>query len=1146
MPSMHDQPTIHVVDRPGSASVSFAPPDPVTLGQRGRTPTRAPIVVGPERAVIAAPDRVRADPRGGVTYPIQSGKIQAPALRDETLARTRLLDWLDVKIHSRVVFVIADAGYGKTTLLADFSRRSRLRTIWYRLDEDDRDWVGFLAHLVAAGREFDPEFAPRTAAILRSLEPGGPTREDAIETFLGELPSIAVDGAALILDDFHLADEVADIRQIVRGIVARGPERLSIVFASRRPPSIPVSKLRSLGELAELGIADLRFSDSEMEQLFRETYGRPLEPDVLTELAKRTEGWAASLTLVQAALRERTPAETRSFVRGLSGARDELHDYLAEEVVGELPEVQQQFLMRTSILQRVTPELAQVATGLTAIEVQSMITEAERLGMLGRRANRRSPEQRYHPLVREFLEDRLRREVGTAGVNDLHVAVARWAEPSDWQTAAHHYASAAKWPHLQRVLDASLDEIIASGAFSPAADLVALIPASPRSATVEVIRSRVASLVGDVDEMLGHARMAVELRPSSEIALGNLLHSTFMAGDVAASSEIAHRLANEAKSTALREIGAATERNLAASLDGNLIDFANQLEALADRNRADGHLHYEGVSLLNASLMYRAQGDAEQGLRTASAAVDVLSRSSSGAELASAQLSRAWALAWRGNLEDARLVLRDVGSDLRHVIRSEYELELADVEVELGDCDAAARALREFRSRPAPQTLVEMSKVSTALLEIRAGNLDAANTMVADFHVDVPTPEAGRASRALSVGAYLAALGRDKDAVRRGIEAEAFAGRQGALRHRQLATLALAAVEGRLGTEIVATPARLIAVISTAAELVVDRLGELGAEALLIVEAEASRRSDRWRQPLRRALDDDHTHHPSRLSAARLLDVVGDRSDIPRLRRIAKEPRRPLGDRLLGRGLARRLAQRIFVHDLGRVRISVDGEELGGGSIRRKVLALLCFLMTRPNATASREEVMEALWPDIDPLAAANSLNQTIYFLRRVFEPEYEEDNSPGYVRQESDLVYLDSDLVQSASGQCVSLITRIQRNPTPELIESLSLIYEGKFATDFAYEDWASDFRDWLHVAYVQLLEKSITDDIGAGKFDRSVGLARRVLALEPRLDSFGLSLLKLLKGAGAHSAAAEQYERYADVLRKDIGVEPPPFNEL
>ena len=84
--------------------------------------------------------------------------------------------------------MIADAGYGKTTLLADFSRRTRLRTIWYRLDEDDRDWVGFLSHLVAAGREHDPDFAPRTAGLLRSLEPGGPTRDDAVEVFLSRAP----------------------------------------------------------------------------------------------------------------------------------------------------------------------------------------------------------------------------------------------------------------------------------------------------------------------------------------------------------------------------------------------------------------------------------------------------------------------------------------------------------------------------------------------------------------------------------------------------------------------------------------------------------------------------------------------------------------------------------------------------------------------------------------------------------------------------------------------------------------------------------------------------------------------------------------------------------------------------------------------
>src|SRR6185503_13424213 len=107
-------------------------------------------------------------------YPIQLSKIQCPTLRDETLARDRLLDWLAAKAHSRVLLILADAGYGKTTLLADFSRRTRLRTIWYRLDEDDRDWVAFLGHLVAAAREHNPEFGPVTSALLADQSDDGP------------------------------------------------------------------------------------------------------------------------------------------------------------------------------------------------------------------------------------------------------------------------------------------------------------------------------------------------------------------------------------------------------------------------------------------------------------------------------------------------------------------------------------------------------------------------------------------------------------------------------------------------------------------------------------------------------------------------------------------------------------------------------------------------------------------------------------------------------------------------------------------------------------------------------------------------------------------------------------------------------------
>ncbi|HEV8401612.1 MAG TPA: hypothetical protein VGQ31_01120 [Candidatus Limnocylindrales bacterium] len=317
-------------------------------------------------------------------YPIQLAKVQRPALRDQTLARDRLLDWLAAKVHQRVILVLADAGYGKTTLLADFSRRTRLRTIWYRLDDDDRDWISFISHLVAAGREHDPGFAPTSAAMLGDLSMGGPTREAATDVFLRELPAIAERGAVLILDDFHLVDESPDVRLIARELVARAPERLSIIFASRRVPGIPLARMRAAGEVAELGTDDLRFDSTETARLFAETYGRELEPDVLADVAARTEGWAASLQLVQAALRDRSPADIRRFVRGLTGADQELYDYLAEEVVGDLPDDLQQFLMRTSILQVVPAELAGVVTGLDPTEVARLSAAAERLTLLTR------------------------------------------------------------------------------------------------------------------------------------------------------------------------------------------------------------------------------------------------------------------------------------------------------------------------------------------------------------------------------------------------------------------------------------------------------------------------------------------------------------------------------------------------------------------------------------------------------------------------------------------------------------------------------------------------------------------------------------------------------------------------------------------
>ena len=119
----------------------------------------------------------RAGLLGMNPFPIVGARIHPPLMRADTLSRERLNGWLDQAATGRVALVVAEAGFGKTTLLGDWARSSPRLTAWYRLDPDDRDWLTFYRHLVAGGRELDPDFAPETYALLMQLGPGGPTRD---------------------------------------------------------------------------------------------------------------------------------------------------------------------------------------------------------------------------------------------------------------------------------------------------------------------------------------------------------------------------------------------------------------------------------------------------------------------------------------------------------------------------------------------------------------------------------------------------------------------------------------------------------------------------------------------------------------------------------------------------------------------------------------------------------------------------------------------------------------------------------------------------------------------------------------------------------------------------------------------------------
>jgi DNA-binding SARP family transcriptional activator len=574
-----------------------------------------------------------------------------------------------------------------------------------------------------------------------------------------------------------------------------------------------------------------------------------------------------------------------------------------------------------------------------------------------------------------------------------------------------------------------------------------------------------------------------------------------------------------------------------ASVGGSLPAARQAIEAVVRATKDTNYRHIYGVSLTNLAQLQRVQGEARQALESAREAVVALEASSAGIELVSARMAEAWALAHLGSLGEARLVM--ALAYLRATRPAEPAFESADIEVLYGEEERAQAWLQSVADHLGEDDdLGEQALLTRIGIDLRRGDIDAARSRLKAVSFGRLTTGPGIEARSLAVAAHVAAATGAEDAGVRLAQARSFAEHQGAYLWVQYID---ALTSERVATSVPDLPqSEFGAALSMVAEWVLESVPPSPVMSAVVKE-EIERRPERWRPALRRAIA--HPDDGVRRRAALLLEEAGEPIDVAALRGVARTLRPPIPS--LGRALARRLAPRVHVEDLGDIRIRVGDRLLEGTEIRRKVLALLAFLLTKPQLSASREEVVDALWPDLEPTSALNSLNQTVYFLRRVFEPNYSEDTSPGYVGQTTDKVWLDSELVACRSRRCWSLLKASERLAEPDHVLTLAGEYPGRFALDFLYDEWAAAYRDSLHAAFLRAVETSLRLDIESGNYARGISLAQLSLEADPTSDELQGYLVRLYRLADAHAAASEQYARYTATLR-EIGVDPPRLEDV
>ena len=314
-----------------------------------------------------------------------STKFYVPPPRSIQVARPRLSNLVDVALDRALILVSAPAGYGKTTLVSGWLKEKKISSAWLSLDVGDNDPIRFLQYLLAALAPLAPGIADEAFAMLQGIQPS--QYESVVNLLVNELASVS-GPFILVLDDFHVIQSEA-VLQILTHLLEHLPPGMHIVLLTRTDPPLPLSRLRVRNQLLDIRADQLRFTQDEIASFLSDAMGLSLSENDLSALETRTEGWIAGLQL--AALSMQGSQDIHGFVSAFTGSHHYVMDYLAEEVLKLQPQKERNFLLQTSILDRLCGPLCEA---VVEADVTSTQARAEFAGKPG------GKESLHHPTGR--------------------------------------------------------------------------------------------------------------------------------------------------------------------------------------------------------------------------------------------------------------------------------------------------------------------------------------------------------------------------------------------------------------------------------------------------------------------------------------------------------------------------------------------------------------------------------------------------------------------------------------------------------------------------------------------------------------------------------------------------------------------------
>ncbi len=623
-----------------------------------------------------------------VARPLIATKLFVPKLRGGLVARPRLHEYLRRGAGARLTLVSAPAGFGKTTLLADWlgeAPNDDRSVAWLSLDPADNEPSTFWTYVVSALQRAVPSIGSSALDLITT----SPMPTDLLLTTLLNDLAATPGEVWLVLDDYHLVDQT-EIGQGMIFLLDHLPSHVHVMLSTRADPDLQLARWRARNELVEIRAADLRFTSEEAASYLNEATGLRLAAKDVETLEERTEGWIAALQLAALSLRGRDDAS--SFIARFAGNDRYIVDYLVEEVLQHQPEPVREFLLRSAVLDRLTGPLCDAVTGCD--DGRDMLIALERANLFLVALDDHREWYRYHHLFADVLRARLVAEQPDLA-SQLHQRASRWFEAHDLaEEAVRHALAARDFDRAATLIELAMSEIRRHRQDAMLSGWLTALPEDSvrRSPVLSVFSGYLLMVSGDLD--------AVEPRlDDAERALAAVPEGSAPPW---------------ADTDDLRTLPAiiAVYRASLAQARGDVASTAVHARRALDLAGPDDHLA-RGSAAAFLGLATWASGDVSSALETFGQAVASLHAAGNLVDELSSTvvLADMWLAAGRPSkarqlYERALLVAEAAGEPVARAT-AELHVGLSEIDLEMADLDKARRHLKTAAALADPAAMTE-------------------------------------------------------------------------------------------------------------------------------------------------------------------------------------------------------------------------------------------------------------------------------------------------------------------------------------------------------------------------------------------------------------------------------------------------------